>query len=64
MIYPIGPQLGAMRHMEIIWDVARPDSSPEAKDNGKIPWLEHVIANRRVEPAGARGAVRLTRLSA
>jgi hypothetical protein len=38
---------GAVRHVEVIWDAARPDSSPEAKDSGKIRWLEHVIANGR-----------------
>jgi hypothetical protein len=37
----------------MIWDAARPDSSPEIKDSGKFARLEHVIANRCVE-AGYR----------
>src|SRR6202041_1294603 len=40
---------------QMIWDAAQRNSSPEAKDSGKFPRLEHVIAKRPAEPAVARG---------
>jgi hypothetical protein len=43
----------------LIWDAARPDSSPEIEDSGKFERFEHVIGNRAAEPAIARGRLRL-----
>jgi hypothetical protein len=39
MMEPIRSQQGEVRHIEIIWDAALPDSSPENRDSEKFPLV-------------------------